>query len=317
MEEENKVENPKKNNWIERMAKKRIGLLSKPEVISPRTLQQNMIDQLLVKIKTKDHFSMQRKTLTKKLAKTIRAPHNPSIRKLEFQDFFQFAKTETIRISELKSKTALINTESCSKTYEKIRIDLTIIKKKFRNIVNVINFCNYILRYHYQFGCHPYFLDYLIKNEDKEKIKLYSSIHNYGEYQDFYKREEELYEDKMPWYIINPNNCFSRTWNMIILVLMINILLIGSFRICFTDNYLNPDYLSIFIFDFIVEILFLIDIIFHFFTAFTNKNNNLEINQLKIIKNYIKSWFLIDLITQNNNYTWLFYKGIIFDLERV
>lgn len=50
------------------------------------------------------------------------------------------------------------------------------------------------------------------------------------------------------------------------------------------------------IFDNIIDSIFLLDMILTFFSAYYDSQNNLVTNWKYVFKNYIKTWFVIDLI---------------------
>ena len=64
------------------------------------------------------------------------------------------------------------------------------------------------------------------------------------------------------------------------------------FKVSFTDQ----DNLTNSIIEYIVDILFLFDIIFTFFSAYEDLDGNIENRLPKIAKNYIKSNFIFDIL---------------------
>ena len=76
---------------------------------------------------------------------------------------------------------------------------------------------------------------------------------------------------------------------------MFYILIIMPFRVAFNDYYLH--YLdTAFFWDILLELIFLIDMVFNFFTPYINSDQKLVVDKKKIAYNYLNSWFFIDLI---------------------
>ncbi len=66
-----------------------------------------------------------------------------------------------------------------------------------------------------------------------------------------------------------------------------------SFRVAFIES----DSIFFIIFEYIIDFLFFLDLIFSFFTAYYDKEDNLIQNRSKIAWHYLHTWFLIDLIS--------------------
>ena len=80
---------------------------------------------------------------------------------------------------------------------------------------------------------------------------------------------------------------------MYITVLLMFLTLVVPIRLAFFDN----DEIGWVVAYSVIDFSFLIDIILTFFTSFTD-GNNLEVTKHKqIMKNYIKFWFWIDLLS--------------------
>ena len=308
--EEKKTLESKNFNWINRMAKKRIETKTKKEK-SDNAFHNNLIDQILDNLKTKDHLSMNRKSTVKRGC--------TDSKKLGFQNFYNFAKNEVRRESigarssikpefqKIFNPDLIANKKTTKATSIVTRKGILSIvsstfnsKRKLRKIFHVISWCLYILRYHNRFGIDPKIFEDIFHNKEKDKINLFMTKEKIENFEYLQKTEEQSQEDKFPWYIINPDHCFTRYWNILIFILLIYIVLIGSIRVCFTENYLNPLYLNIFPFDMTVEILFFINIVLKFFTSYRTKIG-LVTKISKIAKNYAKSWFIFDFLSQLPN----------------
>lgn len=68
---------------------------------------------------------------------------------------------------------------------------------------------------------------------------------------------------------------------------------IMCYRICFVDS-TNDFYTN---FELVMNIVFGIDILISFFSAYYDADNNVITNQRKIMVTYIKGWFLIDVVS--------------------
>ena len=92
-------------------------------------------------------------------------------------------------------------------------------------------------------------------------------------------------------YAIHPNVPWKGQWDFIIIILvMINATLI-PFSIAFPDEKFDNPATTI-----IMDLLFIIDLVFNFNTAFNRENGELEWDLKAIRNNYIRGWFVIDLV---------------------
>ena len=74
--------------------------------------------------------------------------------------------------------------------------------------------------------------------------------------------------------------------------LLIYTALLVPYNVCFVDETTDVQ----FIFDLMVDFSFMVDIVLTFFTAYEEKGT-LVINRHMIAKNYLKGWFMLDVIT--------------------
>lgn len=89
-----------------------------------------------------------------------------------------------------------------------------------------------------------------------------------------------------------PDNNWKRLWDIIIFQFMAYTITYLPYRVCFLDTYSD----AVYYYELMMQILFGLDIIITFFTAFYNENNVLVTSKLEIGYNYLKTWFVIDLI---------------------
>lgn len=101
---------------------------------------------------------------------------------------------------------------------------------------------------------------------------------------------------KKPKYIIEESNKYLYWWNILIFTLTFYIVIGLTYRIAFLDNVLVL-HSKMLAFDLIVEIIFVIDVILHCLTSFYDKNGNIVYSIKEIIKKYLSTWMIFDLIS--------------------
>ena len=97
---------------------------------------------------------------------------------------------------------------------------------------------------------------------------------------------------KPQWYIVMPNSKFKTLWNLIIILMLGYTSTVVPFQVAFVD----VDSFSTVIFNYTVDILFGIDILVNFFSAYEVTNGRIEVKLKTIAVNYLTSWFFFDLI---------------------
>jgi voltage-gated potassium channel Kch len=110
---------------------------------------------------------------------------------------------------------------------------------------------------------------------------------------EFFPTNNEKYEDKEGKYIINPEASWKLVWDAIGFTIIMYQAISIPFYIAFSiDELTNPYYYI----DLLIFIYFLLDIFICFNLAFF-KNGDLIEDRKEIIKNYLKLWFWIDIIS--------------------
>ena len=102
--------------------------------------------------------------------------------------------------------------------------------------------------------------------------------------------EESDFEKDIPW-IIFPDNIYKTIWDLFIVILNLYTSIIIPYKVAFTEE---NEFTS---FEMFISISFAIDMILSFFTAYTDSEENLVKQKSKIIMEYLKGWFIIDLIS--------------------
>lgn len=103
------------------------------------------------------------------------------------------------------------------------------------------------------------------------------------------KKDEEI--QPLP-FIIMPDSRFKINWNMVIIILLLYTATFVPYRTAFIDDASG----GLAGFEWLVDILFMIDLFVNFISAYEDGDKNTEVRLRHIVKNYIKSWFLLDVI---------------------
>ena len=90
-----------------------------------------------------------------------------------------------------------------------------------------------------------------------------------------------------------PENDVKKIWDVIIAVILIYSAIVLPYRISFVEVDSN---LMVGL-DICFDSLFTIDIFLSFFSAYVDNEDNVIKNRKKIVINYLKTWFIIDLIS--------------------
>lgn len=90
-----------------------------------------------------------------------------------------------------------------------------------------------------------------------------------------------------------PDSKFKNVWNVIIIFYMLYTSSILPYRVCFVDTYSSFYYN----FDLVMNVVFGLDILVSFFSAYYDDDNVLVTNNRYIAIYYLKGWFLIDLVS--------------------
>ena len=156
-----------------------------------------------------------------------------------------------------------------------------------------------------------------------EDVKLYGAKINFTEIQrkanesckrlipNFEERERIINEKIRNNWILTENCKIRLVWNIILLILLFYTLFLTTFRISFIET-TDEDFKNWEIFDNIVTGLFVLDIIITLNSSFFDVSKNIIVyHRFEILKNYFKTWMLIDIlsifpfdvITKSNNNT--------------
>jgi CRP-like cAMP-binding protein len=95
-------------------------------------------------------------------------------------------------------------------------------------------------------------------------------------------------------HLIHPNSLFKNIWNSVLSVLLIYTLVVMPLSICFFESNSEDAW---FVVDITIDFLFFLDILVNFNSAYYDTNGILISNRKTITLKYLKSWFLIDIIS--------------------
>lgn len=103
--------------------------------------------------------------------------------------------------------------------------------------------------------------------------------------------EKQASKDKM-CFILEPGSRLKTFWNVLIVILLAYTATYSPFKIAFIDD----DGVGTFSVELLIDLLFFIDIIVNFISAYViPETGMLEIRPQKIAMSYLTSWFLVDL----------------------
>lgn len=92
--------------------------------------------------------------------------------------------------------------------------------------------------------------------------------------------------------LIYPDDKLKTAWDLFIVLLIFYTITHYMFRVAFNDS----DEEHWVILDYTIDFCFCIDCVFTFFTCYYSNSTDLVINHKTIAKNYLKTWFFVDLI---------------------
>jgi hypothetical protein len=129
-----------------------------------------------------------------------------------------------------------------------------------------------------------------------------STKHKESDDESDYKGEEELEREAFVYrketrfrdvrWIIFPDDVAREFWDMVLTVNLLYTAVFTPYIVAF-----NSDDTTLAIFDYCSNGLFFVDIIVNFFTAYFDRHDNLIVRHRKIAWEYLKTWFLIDIVS--------------------
>ena len=105
----------------------------------------------------------------------------------------------------------------------------------------------------------------------------------------------EGYDEKTvyPW-LIHPDSRAKKTWNLLLMLLMLYTAIVMPFRIAFMDQVFWDEWTAM---DLSIDWFFFLDMLINFFSITQNDEGKMETDHRTIAKTYLKSWFALDLVS--------------------
>jgi hypothetical protein len=100
--------------------------------------------------------------------------------------------------------------------------------------------------------------------------------------------EDEI--DPLP-FILLPDNKLRMAWNVVTMILLLYTASFVPYRTSFIEE-APPGLVA---WEWVIDALFMIDIIINFISAYENTDKNIEVRLKEIARTYILTWFLFDL----------------------
>ena len=111
------------------------------------------------------------------------------------------------------------------------------------------------------------------------------------------KRVYDQHKNAPSRVVIEPNSTFKETWDSLILFFILYTATIVPFRIAFVDIYEENVWNYLFlVVDIIADLVFGVDIIINFLTAYEKPDGTWEYGQKNIAQHYLAGFFVIDLL---------------------
>lgn len=125
-------------------------------------------------------------------------------------------------------------------------------------------------------------------------------LENFGELEDiihnFIENKLDPSKKEKVRLTIYPTSTFKKIWDLLLMTVLTYICTIFPYRICFIGINESEDIGAFFWLDIAIDLFFLADIIFNFLFAI-EKEGIIVDSKKEIAKNYLKTWFLPDLVS--------------------
>ncbi|EAR99256.2 cation channel family protein (macronuclear) [Tetrahymena thermophila SB210] len=180
---------------------------------------------------------------------------------------------------------ALLRTKKVVPYKKKTKEEIQKLFRKAYMIVLAVIRLNKICEDIRNFGTSPNLFDVAIRNRIAVKKVLFPLS---------FKEEgpKENEQNKIDFPLIKPNSKIHSIWSPILLCLVFYSATVLPYRIAFQDDVSNGwD-----IFDYVIDGLFWIDLVINMFSTYYDDDNQLVKSRKVVILNYLKSWFIVDLI---------------------
>jgi len=132
------------------------------------------------------------------------------------------------------------------------------------------------------------------KTVQKKELEEMRSLHKFNNvYESFSDEEiqEELSQKENNYFIIGHST--KQFWDDIIILMIFYSAVTTPYSIAFSSE----SYGFLFFNEIVLDFIFLSDIVLNFFSAYKDTNDYIVVDHEKIAKNYIKGWFIVDLLS--------------------
>ena len=118
------------------------------------------------------------------------------------------------------------------------------------------------------------------------------------EVEEWQQQQDQQKKKYRPWYIILHNGKFRLSWDAVVAIILSIMAFYIPYRVCFfweQDN--EEEDTSIFVFESIIDAIFMVDILLNFFTSYYfDKTASTITSPRRIAWHYLRGYFFIDLI---------------------
>lgn len=125
----------------------------------------------------------------------------------------------------------------------------------------------------------------------KHYDKVFDSVNEEEESSSSQKKRNHVFIKNK--YILTNNNVFKKYWSFVIFICIIYSCSISPYTLAFFEL----DSHNILYLESLIDILFIIDIFVYSFSAYIDKEENVITDHMIIIEKYLKTWFIIDLLS--------------------
>lgn len=133
----------------------------------------------------------------------------------------------------------------------------------------------------------------LYDHDDKYKHNIEEILNKKLTHNEAFRKAENEVIVELPDYILKPDSRFKQIWKYIYAALCLYTACLMPYRLAFEDC-ISIDAWTVL--EFIVDVLFFIDICIKFFSSYKLPDGNLQISHKAIILKYLRVWFLFDII---------------------
>ena len=169
----------------------------------------------------------------------------------------------------------------------------TLIHSKTINIFNKLNSIEKFCKKEKPEQLNKKVSDYELKKIIENKEQNYRMLKKIEKIYDTNSEDEDSENEIDVNWVIMPENTYKSLWNLLISYIIIYCSIFGPYQFAFINKENRTDKMI----EIFFEIIFTIDIILNFFSAFIDKEDNIIKNHKKIIYNYVSGWFIIDVIS--------------------